>query len=98
MLGVTAEAANDIDALTRTLTQNSSHALAVFVDDLDRCSPSHIVAVVETINQIFNASDKQRCAFILGMDRDVVVASLEHEYAGMVKCLKNHNLALAQRL
>ncbi len=97
VLGVTAEAENDINALTRTLTKNSSSALAVFVDDLDRCSPGHVVAVVETINQIFNTNDKRPCAFILGIDRDVIAASIEHEYEGMVKCLGNHNQALAQR-
>ncbi len=97
VLGVMAEAENDIDALTRTLTKSPSSALSVFVDDLDRCSPSHIVAVVETINQIFNNNDKRHCAFILGIDSDVITASLEYEYAGMVKCLSDRNRALAER-
>lgn len=97
VLGVTAEAENDIDALTRTLTKSPSSALAVFVDDLDRCSPSHVAAVVETINQIFNTDDERHCAFILGIDRDVIAASLEHEYEGMVKCLGERNRALAER-
>ena len=36
-LGVTAEAAADVDALTESLTRHASSAIAVLVDDLDRC-------------------------------------------------------------
>ena len=38
-LGFTAEAERDIGALMRTITRRG-RKLAVFVDDLDRCSPS----------------------------------------------------------
>jgi tetratricopeptide (TPR) repeat protein len=96
-LGVTAEACEDIEALVKTLAPDRSTAIAILVDDLDRCSSSNVVAVVETINQIFNSNPDRRCAFILGIDRDVIVASLEHEYEGLVKSLEKHNRKLAKR-
>jgi hypothetical protein len=86
-LGFTAEADRDVEALTTLLTREKETALAVFVDDLDRCSTAHIVEVVEAINQIFNASRKRECLFVLGMDVDVVAASIAAAYVDTVRQL-----------
>jgi hypothetical protein len=86
-LGFTSEADRDVEALTTLLTRKKETALAVFVDDLDRCSTAHIVEVVEAINQIFNASRKRECVFVLGMDVDVVAASIAAAYADTVRQL-----------
>ena len=83
-LGFTAEADHDVRALTRVLAPDDDHALAVFVDDLDRCSSAHVVEVVEAMNQIFNAAEDHRCAFVLGLDRDVVATSIEVVYEDTV--------------
>lgn len=80
-LGFTSEADDDIRHLTELLTEGKGKVLAIFVDDLDRCSPGHIVEAVEAINQIFNASERSNCVFILGMDRDLIAASIEVAYA-----------------
>ena len=95
-LGFTTEAERDIGALVRTITRND-RKLAVFVDDLDRCSPQHVVEVVEAVNQIFNASDtalpktgdideveERQCVFVIGMDREIVATSIEVFYAAVV--------------
>lgn len=87
-LGFTADAASDVDALTRRLTKRDDSALSVFIDDLDRCSPAHVVEVVEAVNQIFNASHENRTLFVLGMDRDVVAASLNAAYANTIAGLE----------
>jgi len=79
-LGFTSEADDDIRRLTEKLTGTGNRALIVFVDDLDRCSPGHVVEAVEAINQIFNASEESRCVFILGMDREIVAAAIEVAY------------------
>lgn len=79
-LGFTSEADADIRRLTEKLTGTGNRALVVFVDDLDRCSPGHVVEAVEAINQIFNASEDSRCVFILGMDREIVAAAIEVAY------------------
>ena len=86
-LGFTAEADEDIGQLTRLLTRRDGQALAIFVDDLDRCSPKHVVEVVEAINQIFNSAAGRPCLFILGMDRDVVAASSEAAYAELIAAM-----------
>jgi hypothetical protein len=66
--------------------------LAVFVDDLDRCSSRNVVEVVEAINQIFHSLDNRHCVFILGMDREVVAASIEVSYEKTITHLKlRHN-------
>jgi hypothetical protein len=83
-LGFTAEADHDIRVMTRLLAPDDSHGLAVFVDDLDRCSSAHLVEVVEAMNQIFNSTPEHRCAFILGLDRDIVATNINVAYANTV--------------
>jgi KAP family P-loop domain len=102
-LGFTTEAEADIRDLTTLLTAEEDHVLVVFVDDLDRCSPSHLVEAIEAINQIFNAavyepqSDAQvnpdgggrpgRSVFVLGMDREMVAAGIEVAYEATISRL-----------
>jgi hypothetical protein len=97
-LGFTNEAAEDVRAMTEELTAAPNRALVVFVDDLDRCSPRHIVDVVEAINQIFNSNERAECAFILGMDTDMVAAGIEVAYRETIEALperRKHNFGLA---
>ena len=82
-LGFTAEGITTA-ALTRVLAPDDDHALAVSVHDLDRCSSAHVVEVVEAMNQISNAAEDHRCAFVLGLDRDVVATSIEVVYEDTV--------------
>ena len=86
-LGFTAEADEDISQLIKLLTGPENRALAIFVDDLDRCSSRHVVEMVEAINQIFNSSEGRPCVFILGMDREVA-ASIDVAYKEMVEQLR----------
>lgn len=86
-LGFTAEADSDIRLLTEQLTEADNRALVIFVDDLDRCSPGHVVEAVEAISQIFNASEESACVFILGIDRDVITASIEVAYRDTIAAL-----------
>ena len=58
-------------------------SLAVFVDDLDRCSPNQVVDVVEAINVFFGQQCKD-CVFIIGMHRELVATSLELAYKELV--------------
>ena len=90
-LGFTAEADRDIRSLTRVLAPDSEkdpRALAVFVDDLDRCTSAHVVEVVEAMNQVFNADGRHGCVFVLGVDREVVATSIEVAYAPTVRALR----------
>jgi tetratricopeptide (TPR) repeat protein len=93
--GFTAEASDDIGHLVDAIVNSQYKDLIIFVDDLDRCSPNHVASVVEAINQIFNSDAERQCAFILGMDRDVVVASIRHEYRHVIGQLQKINPVLA---
>lgn len=53
--------------------------IAIFIDDLDRCSPSKIAKVFEAINLLV-ADDIAPCYFIIGMDGEIVSAALESHY------------------
>ncbi|MDQ6815705.1 MAG: P-loop NTPase fold protein, partial [Bacteroidota bacterium] len=57
--------------------------LIVFVDDLDRCSPSKVVEVIEAINVFINGKYNNKCYFILGMDAEMVAAALDTSYEKM---------------
>jgi len=57
-----------------------SYPIVVFIDDLDRCSPSRIASVVEGVT-MFLASDEFRCVFVIGIDPQMVAAALEEAHA-----------------
>lgn len=89
-LGFTADADRDIRSLARVLAPDSPkspYALAVFVDDLDRCASRHVVEVVEAMNQIFNSDVRHGCVFILGIDREIVATDIEVAYEPTVDAL-----------
>ena len=52
--GFTADAASQVDALMTQLLANGGR-VAIFIDDLDRCTPRNLVRVIEAVNQIFIA-------------------------------------------
>lgn len=60
----------------------------VFVDDLDRCSPGKVAEVIEAIN-LFLSGDFPNCYFVIGMDAQVVAASLEVAYKDLTEKLKD---------
>ena len=51
--------------------------LAIFIDDLDRCSPKNITKVLESINLFF---DQGGCFFILGADISLLSNAINAEY------------------
>jgi len=63
-------------------------ALALFVDDLDRCTPTQVVKVIEDIN-VFFALQNLECVFILGLHRDLVATSIEQAYRQTVNAISD---------
>lgn len=53
--------------------------IVIFIDDLDRCSPTKVASVVEGVNA-FLASNLCECLFVIGMDPQMVAAALEHAH------------------
>ena len=53
--------------------------LVVFIDDLDRCAPANVAALVEGVSAILASSVP--CIFVIGMDPQMVAAALEKAHA-----------------
>ena len=47
--------------------------LVIFVDDLDRCRPAHVLQMLELVNYLATAGD---CFIVLALDRDIVTDCL----------------------
>ena len=72
------------------LVATPEQPLIIFVDDLDRCSPSTVAQVIEAIN-LFLAGEFPNCIFILAMEPAVVAAHVEANYKELVATLeKSH--------
>jgi hypothetical protein len=96
-LGFTSDADRDIHVLTKLLAPDDGHGLAIFVDDLDRCSSAHLVEIIEAMNQIFNSASNRRCVFVLGLDREVVTTNINVAYASTVEQLREDHKQLGER-
>jgi len=64
--------------------------IVIFIDDLDRCSPSKVANVMEAIN-LFLAADLPPCIFIMGMDTEMVAASLEEAHSKIIAKLPQYD-------
>jgi hypothetical protein len=89
--GFTSEADEDIKCLGEVLCPDDRHGVAVFVDDLDRCSHAHVVEVVEAMNQIFASEAGRPYVFVLGLDREMVSTNISVAYRDTVEGLKGTN-------
>ena len=69
------------------LVATPEQPLVVFIDDLDRCAPPKVAQVVEAIN-LFLGGDYPNCVFVLGMEPEMVAASLEVSYQELADKLK----------
>jgi hypothetical protein len=88
LIGPDQEIERDFRQMLKQLEADGK-TLAVFVDDLDRCSPPETAAVVEAINVFFGQTINTPCVFVVGMHRDLVATSLELAYQGLVKAIEN---------
>jgi hypothetical protein len=68
-------------AVTPRINDDENSPIVIFIDDLDRCSPRNVAAVVEGISLIL-ASDL-RCLFVIGMDPQMVAAALESAHGSV---------------
>lgn len=81
----------DLERVMRSAqaAQGQSGKVVVFIDDLDRCSPSKVSSVVEGVSMLL-ASDSYRCVFVVGMDPQVVAASLDCAHKEIRDCLPSY--------
>ena len=58
---------------------DSEGALVIFIDDLDRCLPSKIVQILETMKLFL---DKRGCIFVIGADISIIQRAAVKHYEG----------------
>lgn len=66
-----------VGAMRRDAKALKDTRVVVLIDDLDRCTPSNLVGVLETIN---NVMDIHGFVFVLALDYEVLVNAIAHEY------------------
>ena len=96
-------APEDVGRLVRLLAPGDEDGLAVFIDDLDRCTPDKVKDAVEAINLLFGAASAPtgtaavpNIVFILGMDAEVVATSIRVAYAPTVRELRRRDPMAAE--
>jgi hypothetical protein len=86
-LGFFHEIETDVQRVFRLLVAEGK-PVVVFIDDLDRCAPGTVAQVIEAMN-LFLSADFPDCYFVVGMDAQVVAASMEVAYENLDKKLKS---------
>jgi hypothetical protein len=69
------------------LVAEPDRPIVVFIDDLDRCSPSTVVQVFEAIN-IFLAGEFPNAIFVIALEPQMVAAHIEAAFADLVRKLR----------
>ena len=91
-LGLTARAERDIDNLVESIAAASPEsALVVFLDDLDRCTPTTIRETLVTISEVFARRPGDAMVFVAGVDLDIVTSVIESELAHVRSALATIN-------
>jgi hypothetical protein len=70
--------------------------VVIFIDDLDRCSPAKIGEVIEAVN-LFLAGEYPNCAFVIGIDAEVIAASMEVLHSEIIEKLGDRRGELGWR-
>ena len=57
--------------------------LIVFIDDLDRCDPENVLALLSSIKLFFTLSDN--IIFFFGCDKEAISKAVKHKYGEIIK-------------
>lgn len=68
------------------LVRETYWPIVIFIDDLDRSSPTNVAQVMEAVN-LFLAGEFARCIFVMGMDSEMVAASLDVAHKDVISAL-----------
>ncbi len=96
LVGPDTEVEQDFQRILQVL-RDEGKTLALFVDDLDRCSPKDTARIVEALNVFFAREGEENCIFILGLHRDLVAVNLEIAYGDLVAKVDTEPALAAQR-
>ncbi len=68
----------DLQKAINEITENEEKGrLVIFIDDLDRCEPDQIVALLEGLKLFL---DLERCFFVLALDDEVIHRAIQIKY------------------
>lgn len=68
--------------LNRDSSPDNKRKLIVFIDDLDRCEPEHVLDLLKMIKLFFTFGE--RTLFFCGVDPNAIKAAVKHRYKDMV--------------
>ena len=69
----------EFNAAAQALRTSTNPGLVIFIDDLDRCGPENLMAVLELINFLTTAGP---CFILLGMDEPKIIEIVAQQYGG----------------
>ena len=69
----------EFNAAAQALRTSTNPGLVIFIDDLDRCGPENLMAVLESINFLTTAGP---CFILLGMDEPKIIEIVAQQYGG----------------
>jgi hypothetical protein len=75
------------------LRSPTSAGLVIFIDDLDRCHPDHVLSVLEAVNFVVSEGP---CIVVMGMDRQQVEHAVGLAFAKVAEGLPDAELGLAE--
>jgi len=97
-IGFLAQFEDDFKRVIDIVTEKGNRELVVFIDDLDRCTPTHAADIIEAINVLLDAD---HCIFVIGMDSKTVSSSIRAKYRDLEdyedEGLDSSGLTLGQR-
>lgn len=76
----------DFEQILRAYVRDDQRVF-VFIDDLDRCPPSKVATVFQSINMMIS-TESSRIFFILGMDRPKVIAAIAAKHEDIIRYLR----------
>ena len=64
-------------------TRSKDQRVVILVDDLDRCSPAGMVALLEGIRVLLLGTGDIPCSFVVALDKEVLAQAVTMHYAGI---------------
>jgi DNA polymerase III delta prime subunit len=68
------------ELLNRTVKKRGKSAMLVMLDDLDRCLPDNVIALIEGVKLYLSDQEGLPVVFLWAMDRDIITESIGAKY------------------
>ncbi len=71
--------ADAFQKLANSALKQENHKLVLCIDNLDRCTPNHVVNLLESIKNFVGV---QNCIWVFAIDSSVIASYINHKYDG----------------